>query len=346
MPKKSQSKTNLSKKHLKKRFPGISSPASFSIERTYNASQKRVWRALTSNNEIKQWYFDLPDFQPSKGFEFQFLGGKDQNHMYKHLCKITEVIPFEKLAYSWQYEGYDGYSEVSFELFSEGSKTRVKLTHTGINTFPEDNDDLSSKNFAEGWTFTLDNSLKGFVERRKIILFNMITLDGYFEGVNKWELDWHNVDPEFNDFAIKQLISAGGIIFGKNTYEGMANYWSSPEAKKDDPNVAKLMNETPKFVFSKSLQSVSWENTTLLSGDLSKEVSMLKSKVQDDVLVMGSAKLCSHLLQLGLIDELRIMINPILLGAGNLLFSGFKQKLKLISCRKFKSGNVLLYYHL
>lgn len=342
MPKKAQSK-----KSVKKSVSQTSktSPTEFSIERIYNTSRERVWRALTSVDEMRQWYFDLPDFQPHKDFEFQFLAGKDSDHLYKHLCKVTEVIPDEKLSYSWQYEGYKGYSEVTFELFSEGSKTKVKLTHTGINTFPQDNDDLSSKNFAEGWTYTIGKSLKEYVEKRKIIMFNFITLDGFFEGSNPWELDWHNVDAEFNDFAVDQLHSIDAILFGKNTYEGMANFWPTPEVRKNDPIVAKLMNDTPKYVFSKSLQTVKWENSLLLKGNLKIEISSLKTKIQKDAIIMGSGELTNQLIELGLVDELRVMINPIILGNGKPLFSGSKHKLKLVSSRQFKSGNILLYYH-
>ncbi len=340
MPKKTQKKKVQGKKQIKK----DETSAKFVIDRIYNASVEKVWNALTINDEIKQWYFDFPEFKPEIGFKFQFMGGKDQNNLYKHLCEITAIIPGKKLSYSWQYEGYEGYSVVTFELESLGSKTKVTLTHEGINTFPQDNEDLASKNFAEGWTFIVTKSLKEFVEYKKLVMFNMMTLDGYFEGKNKWELDWHNVDAEFNEFAINQLHEISYIVFGRLTYEGMAGYWPSDDGKKDDPIVAELMNKTPKIVFSSTLTKAEWENTTVLKGDMQKELLKLKEKSDKDLILMGSANLSGELMKLGLIDEYRIMINPIILGSGTQLFKDFKQKLKLISVKKFSSGNVLLTY--
>jgi uncharacterized protein YndB with AHSA1/START domain len=136
----------------------------FVIERVYKAPVEKVWRALTDKNQMKQWYFDLAEFKPEVGFEFSFTGGKDDK-TYLHLCKITEVIPPKKLAYSWRYEGFEGYSVVTFELFDEGSETRLKLTHSGLETFPEHNPDFASENFAEGWTAITGISLANFLEK-------------------------------------------------------------------------------------------------------------------------------------------------------------------------------------
>lgn len=138
----------------------------FTIERTYNASIAKVWKAITNNDDMKQWYFDLPGFKAEVGFEFQFKGGRDENNLYLHLCKITEVIPERKLTYSWRYDGYAGNSFVTFELTPEGKdKTKLILTHRGLETFPSDNQDLAKKNFAEGWTQIIGTSLKDYVER-------------------------------------------------------------------------------------------------------------------------------------------------------------------------------------
>jgi uncharacterized protein YndB with AHSA1/START domain len=136
----------------------------FIIERTYNAPIAKVWKAITDKNEMNQWYFDLPEFRPEAGFEFQFKGGKDPNNPYLHLCKITEVIPNKKLTYSWRYDGYAGISYVTFELTAEGNKTKLTLTHAGLETFPADNPDLAKENFAEGWTQIAGKQLKEFVE--------------------------------------------------------------------------------------------------------------------------------------------------------------------------------------
>src|SRR5438105_308798 len=112
----------------------------FVIERTYNAPVTKVWKALTDKSEMKKWYFGLAEFKPEAGFEFQFYGGPPDKQ-YLHLCKIKEVINNRKLSYSWRYDGYDGNSLVTFELFEEGNKTRLKLTHEGLETFPVSNPD-------------------------------------------------------------------------------------------------------------------------------------------------------------------------------------------------------------
>lgn len=136
----------------------------FVIEKTFHAPIESVWKALTDKKQMKKWYFDFKKFKPEAGFEFEFLGEKD-GKKYLHLCKITEVIPGEKLAHSWRYDGYEGDSLVTFELFSEQSKTRVKLTHAGLETFPQDNPDFAKKNFAEGWTYLIETSLKEYLRK-------------------------------------------------------------------------------------------------------------------------------------------------------------------------------------
>ncbi len=113
---------------------------------------------------MKSWYFDLAEFRPEVGFEFSFIGGTE-NKKFKHLCKITAVIKEKKLAYSWKYEGYPGESLVTFELFPEGNKTRLKLTHEGLDTFPSEIPDFARKNFEAGWTQIIGTSLKEYIEK-------------------------------------------------------------------------------------------------------------------------------------------------------------------------------------
>ena len=139
----------------------------FFIERTLNAPIEKVWKAITDKDQMKQWYFDLADFKPEPGFEFQFTGGKD-DRSYLHLCKITEVVPGKKLQYSWRYDGYEGNSFVTFELFKEGNKTRLVLTHEGLETFPITNKDFAKENFVEGWTMIIGTLLPKFVESATI----------------------------------------------------------------------------------------------------------------------------------------------------------------------------------
>ena len=134
------------------------------VERTFDAPVSLVWKALTDRDDIKQWSFDIREFAPEVGFEFQFYGGSE-DVKYLHRCKVTEAIPNKRLAYTWRYEGHAGDSLVTFELFAEGNKTRLRLTHAGLETFPK-LPAFAKANFLEGWTDIVGNSLKNFVEGR------------------------------------------------------------------------------------------------------------------------------------------------------------------------------------
>lgn len=135
------------------------------IERVFKSPVEKVWKAISDKNEMKKWYFDLPEFKAEVGCKFQFEGGKDPQRPYLHLCEITEVVPFKKLTYSWAYKGYEGLSYVTFELFDEGDSTKLKLTHKELETFPKTNPDLAKENFIEGWTHIIGISLKEFLEK-------------------------------------------------------------------------------------------------------------------------------------------------------------------------------------
>src|SRR6266446_8537039 len=132
------------------------------LERSFNAPAARVWKALTDADEMRIWYFDLKEFKPEVGFEFEFTV-EHEGMKYHHLCKITEVILPKKLAYTWRYQGHEGDSLVTFELFAAGDKTRLKLNHEGLETFPK-LPSFARKNFMEGWTQIIGSSLKDFVE--------------------------------------------------------------------------------------------------------------------------------------------------------------------------------------
>lgn len=139
-------------------------PKTLVFERIFDVPVKKVWKALIDKNEMKQWYFDLAEFKAEVGFTFRFTGGPSPEKQYVHICEVTEVSPEKKLAYSWRYEGYSGNSLVRFELTSQGSKTLLRLTHEGIQTFPRDNSDFAIGNFEEGWNSILHQSLKSYLE--------------------------------------------------------------------------------------------------------------------------------------------------------------------------------------
>jgi uncharacterized protein YndB with AHSA1/START domain len=130
------------------------------VERVLDAPIAKVWKALTDVDQMRHWYFDLKQFKPQVGFEFEFVVEHEGNS-YHHLCRVTEVIPQKRIAYSWRYKGEPGNSLVTFELVGEGDKTRVKVTHTGIDTFPK-TPAYARKNFEAGWTAILTELEKFF----------------------------------------------------------------------------------------------------------------------------------------------------------------------------------------
>lgn len=139
----------------------------FTIERTLNASIERVWKAITDKDQMKEWYFDLTEFKATPGFEFSFKGGS-KDKVYIHNCKVIEVVAGKRLSYSWAYEGYEGKSLVTFELFQEGDKTRIKLTHEALETFPQNIPDFARTSFEKGWTHIIGTSLPSFVEKAPV----------------------------------------------------------------------------------------------------------------------------------------------------------------------------------
>lgn len=181
------------------------------------------------------------------------------------------------------------------------------------------------------------------IDMRKLITWNLMTLDGYFEGRKSWELDWHGIvwGPELEQLSIIQLKSIGVLLFGRVTYEGMASHWPTQKGE-----VADLMNSVPKIVFSKTLTNAAWSNTRVVREDAAEEVARLKRQSGKDLYVFGSANLSSTLAREGLIDEYRIVLTPVLLGGGNPLFKPALEqvKLKLLEARPLKSGGVILRY--
>ena len=180
---------------------------------------------------------------------------------------------------------------------------------------------------------------------RKIISFLATTVDGYYEGPNQ-EFDWPVVDEEFNEFSLQQLDEVDTLLFGRVTYQGMAAYWPTSAAQQDDPRVAAKMNSLPKLVVSRTLDRAEWANTQVVRGDVAEELTRLKQQPGKDIAIFGSSDLTVSLLRLGLVDGLRIMVNPVVLGDGRSLFRTAPERigLKLLSARPFRSGNVLLTY--
>ncbi len=183
---------------------------------------------------------------------------------------------------------------------------------------------------------------------RKIIVFNLISIDGYFAGVDG-NIDWHNVDDEFNDFAVSQTKTFSAIIFGKTTYKMFEDYWPTalkdPSTSPEDRQIAQAIEDMEKIVFSKSLEKVTWNNTNLYHEINKEEIKDWKKAEGGPMVIFGSGTIVQQLAGLGLIDEYRLMINPIILGSGKPMFRNVvKTTLKLVDSKVFKSGNVLLTY--
>ena len=178
---------------------------------------------------------------------------------------------------------------------------------------------------------------------RKLIMWNMVTLDGFFEGPKSWELDWHNYvwGNELEQLSLEQLKAADMLLFGRATYQGMAAYWPSAQGE-----VAELMNGIAKVVFSRTLDKADWNNTQLVKANAEQFVAQLKQQPGKDMLIFGSADLSSQLMQKGLIDEYRLGLNPLVLGGGNPLFkpSAHRMRMKLLEARPLSSGCVILRY--
>ena len=181
---------------------------------------------------------------------------------------------------------------------------------------------------------------------RKIHVFDNVSLDGFFTD-EKSDMSWaHKRDAEWNAFAGGNAGGDGELLFGRVTYEMMAAFWPTPQAAQMLPDVAAGMNKMPKTVFSRTLDTVSWQNTTLVKGDLVAEVKKMKQRPGPDLVILGSGSIVSQLTQARLIDEYQIVLSPMILGKGRTLFETVDKKigLTLTKTRSFTNGNVVLWY--
>lgn len=175
---------------------------------------------------------------------------------------------------------------------------------------------------------------------RDLILWDMLSLDGYFESPGGG-IDWFSFDEELEQHILQTQRTAGTLVFGRKTYEGMAAYWPSAEGE-----IAEFMNAVPKVVFSTTLDKATWNNSRVAARDVPGEISKLKREPGGDIFVFGSAGLSAALIEHGLVDEYRVAINPILLGAGTPFFKGRSARLPLtlVESKPLRSGLVILHY--
>ena len=179
---------------------------------------------------------------------------------------------------------------------------------------------------------------------RKLLSFHATSADGYYEGPGQ-AFDWPVVDEDFNQFALRQLEEADTLLFGRVTYEMMAGYWPTPAAEQDDPAVTAKMNSLAKIVISRTLSTADWTPTQLIGSDVAEVLAKLKQQPGKNMMILGSSALTVTLMGMGLVDEVRIMVNPVILGDGKSLFRAAERtSLTLLETRSFRSGNVLLRY--
>lgn len=186
------------------------------------------------------------------------------------------------------------------------------------------------------------NVLPNPVTMRKVILSMNITLDGYMAG-SGGELDWHfqSWNEEMMEYTFEQLSGMGAILLGRMTYQTMANYWPSVT-----DSFADMMNNYPKIVFSRTLKTVKWKNSRLVAKDIGEEVMKLKQQPGKDMIIYGSGSIATTFIQLGLVDEYRLWVHPVVLGRGHSLFKDAPGKvdLRFIDTRIFSSGVAVLSY--
>lgn len=178
----------------------------------------------------------------------------------------------------------------------------------------------------------------------ELMLWAIVSLDGYFEGPDH-EIDWFAFNPELEQYVIDTQLSAGALLFGRKTYEGMAAFWPSTEGRQF-PEIAEFMNSVPKVVFSRSLTSADWNNTRLAGQDIVREVAKLKQDTSGEIFIYGSADFAGTLIAHDLVDEYRIGISPVMLGAGSPFFKGHpgRRSLTLVETRSLRSGHVIVHY--
>ena len=180
----------------------------------------------------------------------------------------------------------------------------------------------------------------------KLVVYNSMSLDGYFTDANG-DMSWaHKRDPEWQAFISENASGGGQLLFGRVTYDLMASFWPTPLAAQSNPIVVERMNGLQEYVFSRTLDTATWNNTRLLKGDLTTEVRKLKQESGPNIVIMGSGSVVAQLAEAGLIDEYQIVLNPLVVGGGRTLFEGVKRKLpmNLARSRAFGNGNVVLYY--
>ena len=178
----------------------------------------------------------------------------------------------------------------------------------------------------------------------RLVVFNNVSLDGYFVDASG-DMSWaHKQDPEWSAFVSENASGTAVLVFGRVTYELMASYWPTPLAMKNNRVVAEGMNNLQKVVFSRTMDKVTWKNTKLVKGDMVEEMRKMKKEPGPDMVILGSGSVVAQLAKAGLIDEYQVALSPVVLGKGRSMFEGVKQNVNLKKTRAFGNGKVMLWY--
>jgi len=183
---------------------------------------------------------------------------------------------------------------------------------------------------------------------RKVSVFNSVSMDGYYTDPNN-DMSWAHEganDPELMEFTKGNAQGTNALVFGRVTYEMMIAYWPTPMAAQQMPEVAKGMNDAPKYVFSRTLDKASWSNTTLLKEDPATAIARIKETPGPDMTLLGSGTIVSQLAQAKLIDEVLLLVVPVVLGAGKSQFASVTGRpwWKMSRSKAFKNGRMFLAY--
>ncbi|WP_276355355.1 dihydrofolate reductase family protein [Cohnella caldifontis] len=187
---------------------------------------------------------------------------------------------------------------------------------------------------------------------RKVILYMHVSLDGFVQGVHDWDINWIAFDDEIGQYSRETLKTVDTVMWGRGTYLGMQQYWTSvpgnPDASDYDKEHAEWIDKATKYVFSTTLENAAWNNSILVKDNIGEEIKRIKSQPGGDIVILGSPRFAQSVIRLGLVDEYRINVNPVVLGDGLALFDNLTDriKLKLVANRTFQSGVAGLIYHL
>lgn len=332
------------------------------ITRTIAAPRERVFEAWTEERHLAEWFGPDGFTTSTRSFDFRVGGAWDftmhgpDGTDYLNWIEWREIAPPERIRYVQGSRADDPDSfetTVSFRVVAGGTELTLR---SEFRTRAQRDDVVEKFGAIEGGEQTLGRlaaylATDGEEGRsgRKLITWNLQSLDGYFEGPTPWSLDFHMTawGEELEQYSLAQAREVGVLLFGRATYEGMADYWSKETSETGEPTeTADFLNSVPKIVFSNTISEATWNNTKLVRGEAADTVRQLKGEQGKDLYIFGSAKLCDSLMRQGLIDEYRLCIAPVVLREGTPLFKpGVEmQRLSLLESRALKTGGLLLRY--